>query len=319
MGAGRVLITGGTGFVGRRLVAALVGAGRPVTVATRTGQGPDGPGIRSAAVGEIGPDTVWDDALADAEAVVHLAAHVHIAPERAAAKADLFDWVNHLGTARLCDAAAGAGVSRFVFLSSITVLGPNQVPGHPFTDRSPPRPDTPYARSKLAAETCLTACAARSGMALTVLRPPLICGGGVGGNLGALLRLARLPIPLPFGAVRNRRTLLSRDNLVSAIGAILDHPAPHAVAGTFVLGDREALSTAAIVTTLREGLRRPPLLLPAPPALIGMGLGLAGRAGMARRLLGDLEVESSRFREAAGWTDVTDTRASLRETAQSQP
>ena len=287
------------------MAARLAEAGHDLTLALRRPwQGDLPPRTRVVAVGEIGPATDWREALDGARAVIHLAAHVHVAPERAEAEAALFDRVNHLGTLRLFEQAATAAIGLFVFVSSITVLGGASQPGRPFDEDTDPRPETPYGRSKLAAERALRS---SEGPPLVILRPPLVAGAGVGGNLRSLARLAALPVPLPLGAVHNRRTLLSLDNLASAIEAVLARPSP----GTYGLGDRTPLSTGEIVAALRAGKGRRPGLVPVPPALLRSLAALAGRAGDAQRLLGDLEVDSSRFRAAYGWDDEVETRLAL--------
>lgn len=309
---GRVLITGATGFVGRALVPALAAAGRPLTLAVRAPAATSGGEVRQVTVGEIGPETDWSEALSEVEAVIHLAARVHVAPERAEAEAGLFDRVNHVGAARLFAQAAGRGVGTFVFASSITVLGSASPAGGAFDDRSPTRPETPYARSKLDAEAALAALAGGSATRLVTLRPPLIAGEGVAGNLGSLARLAATPWPLPLGGIRNRRTLLSRDNLVSAIAAVLEQPRP----GTYLLGDVAPLSTSDIVRHLREGAGGRAPLLPLPVGPIARTARLLGFASHAQRLFGDLVLNSSGFRRAFDWADVVDTAATLRRTGQ---
>jgi nucleoside-diphosphate-sugar epimerase len=156
--------------------------------------------------------------------------------------------------------------------------------------------------------------AARSATRLVILRPPLIVGPGVKGNLERLIRLAARPVPLPLGGLRNRRTLVSRDNLVSAIERVLDLGAA-APAGTYLIGDREPCSTSDIVRALRHGLGRRAMLLPAPLHLLRPALAAIGAGSAYQRLFGDLELDSSGFRGAFAWTDIVDTAAALRAAA----
>ena len=308
MEANRILVTGATGFVGQGVTQCLAEAGYPLTLAIRRPLPPSS--HRVVEIGSIGALTEWREALRHVCAVVHLAAHVHVAPERASAESELFDEVNHRGAVRLFSQALVAGVSTFVFVSSSNVLGSGTRPGSPYRDTTPPAPETPYGLSKLAAEDALTTLAAGSVTTCTILRPPLVCGPGVGGNLGSLARLAAGPLPLPLGGIDNRRTLISRDNLASAILAVLRRPR----AGRFVLGDREPLSTSDIVRHLREGAGRASRLLPMPTGLVRRLAHLLGRGAQADRLLGDLDIDAGGFRSAFAWEDVVDTATVLRRT-----
>lgn len=308
----RILVTGATGFVGSRLVETFARGGRALTLALRRDGSVKVPGdVRVVTVGDLGPETDWDAALAGVRDVVHLAAHVHVAPERALHQRDLFDRVNRTASLALFDAAARHGVRRFVHLSSVTVLGATNEAGRPFDDASPARPETPYAVSKLRAEEELATRASGLATRLVVLRPPLVCGPGQAGNLVSLTRALRWPVPLPLGAIHNRRTLLSLDNLVDAIRAVLDRDAGDLPTGTYLLGDAEPLSTTDILRHLAAGLGRAPRLVPAPRRLIRAAATALGRGGIEARLFGDLEVDSSRFRQAFAWRDVTDTATSL--------
>lgn len=288
----RVLVTGGTGFLGRHLVPWLRGAGHEVAAPGRD------------ALRAESPVEAWRAALSGSGAVLHLAARAHRvqeAPDEAAFMATNRDW-----TIRLAWAAREAGVARFLFVSTIGVHGQ----GGAVTEASPLLPETPYARSKLGAERDLPEA---FGGPVTILRPPLVCGPGAPGNLARLRRLAALPVPLPLGAVRNRRTLLSVDGFCTAVGAVLRRwAAGEVAAGPYVLGDAAPLSTRDMLVALREGLGRPPRLLPVPPAALALALRAAGRGAMASQLLGDLVVDAAAFRRDFGWQPVADTRPTLR-------
>ncbi|MGE0626197.1 MAG: NAD-dependent epimerase/dehydratase family protein [Hyphomicrobiaceae bacterium] len=321
MEPGRVLITGATGFVGQHLVPFLTKRGWPLTLATRSprnAMSAAAADVRVVQIGEVGPDTDWTDALDEVWAVVNLAGRAHVMRETTPDPGALFNRVNADGAKRLYGAAAAAGVRGFVQISSIGVLGDVSAPGRPFNDASTPHPHSPYACSKHAAEETLTAMATEGGPALVILRLPLLCGAGAKGNLWRLLRLSRRPIPLPLGGVRNRRSLLSVDNLASAIDAVLQRRRRGAVSGTFVLADRQVVSTGDIVAALREGFGMRSMLFPVPGPLLGPALKAAGGTRLATQLLGDLEIDASGFSAAFGWTPQMTTRACLVETARQE-
>ncbi|MBV9522801.1 MAG: NAD-dependent epimerase/dehydratase family protein, partial [Alphaproteobacteria bacterium] len=199
---GPILITGATGFVGRALVAALSQSHRLVLALRRTGAIPPCADVAVRPIDAIGPDTDWRAALDGVASVIHLAAHVHVADD--AGDAAAFDRVNHAGTLRLAQSARRAGIQRFLYLSSAKVHG--EASGErPFREDDPPRPADPYAVSKWRAEQALAKLAAEGGPATIILRPPLVYGAGAKANFAALLRLCRLGLPLPFGAIDNRR------------------------------------------------------------------------------------------------------------------
>jgi nucleoside-diphosphate-sugar epimerase len=294
---GRILITGATGFVGRALVAALASRHHLILPVRRTDALASAPQVEVHPIGEIGPETDWSSALDRIETVIHLAAHVHVAgPEEAAG----FDRVNRAGTRRLAEAARAAGVARFIYLSSAKVHGEESF-GQPFREDDAPRPEGPYATSKWQAEQALAEIAAAGGPAMVILRPPLVYGPGAKANVASLLRLCRLGLPLPFGAIDNRRSLIFLGNLVAAIERVVDAPL---VSGcrTYLLRDGEDLSTGDLVRRLGAAAGRRVLLLPVPPGALAAALRLIGRGGVATRLLGSFAVDDSRFRADFAWT-----------------
>lgn len=295
----RILITGATGFVGRALVPALLARGHRVIPAVRPNHEITKAGTGARLIGDIGSDTDWRAALDGIEAVVHLAARVHMMGEGGQDTESIYRQTNTEGTRRLAVEAAAAGVKRLVFLSTVKVNG-EQTPGYPFTEADPPRPASPYALSKWAAEKVLAEVAATTGIEVVILRPPLVYGEGVGGNFLSLLKLCRLAPPLPFSAVENARSLIYLGNLVDAIAAALEHPA--AAGKTFLLRDGKDLSTPALIRLIADGLDRPVRLFPLPLYFVRFLAAIAGKSAAMERLSGSLRVDDKKIRRELGWT-----------------
>jgi len=281
-----ILVTGATGFVGTRLCRDLRAAGREVRAADRS------------TVGPVTPQTDWTPFLEGCSTVVHLLARVHRRGEAADDAAYRRDNVEL--TLNLAAQAARAGVRRFVFLSSVKVHGDESPPGRPIRETDPPAPTDPYGRSKLAAETALFELGRDTGLEIVAIRPPMVYGAGVKANFRALLRAVDRRLPLPLGAVHNRRSLVGLGNLGDFIALCIDHP--QAAGESFLVSDGATISTAELLRAMAEALGRGPALLPVPPRLLDGAMRMLGRADLATRLLGDLEVDIGKARERLGWT-----------------
>lgn len=205
--------------------------------------------------------------------------------------------VNVEGTVRLARQAAAAGVKRFIFVSSIGVNG--NASTRPFSAEDEPRPAEPYARSKWEAERELLKIHEETGMELVIIRPPLVYGPNAPGNFGSLVRWIEKGIPLPLGAIDNKRSLVGIDNLVDLIVCCIDHPA--AANQTFLAGDGEDISTTELLRGVGTAMRKPARLIPVPAALLYVGATLLGRRAMAQRLLGSLQVDIGKTRKLLGW------------------
>ena len=300
----RILVTGASGFIGRVAVAALAAAGHAVRAATRRSPvlpfAP--PQVEVVAHGDLEAPVDWTPLLAGIDAVIHLAGIAHV---EGIATARYYH-VNHLATVALAHAALTAGVGRLIFVSSIRAqTGPAS--DVVLTEAIEPRPTDAYGRSKLAAEVALFA----SGIPVTILRPVPVYGAGMKGNLRTLMRLAALPIPLPFGAFANRRSLVSLHNLVAAIAHALREPDR---SETYVVADPHPVSLAEIVTALRRGMGRSPGLIAMPPGPIRFGLTALGRRQDWERLNATLIADPSKL-VAAGWRPDPDTIGALAATA----
>jgi len=282
-----ILITGVNGWVGAALAGHCSEHGHAVLGSTRLG-GPDG----GFASGDIGAQTDWREALQGREAVVHVAARVHVMRERASDPLAEFRAVNTQGTLCLAQQAAEAGVRRFVFVSSIKVNGEYTKPGQPFRHDQPPAPQDAYGQSKAEAEAGLRRIEGETGLEVVIVRPPLVYGPGVKANFAALGTWIARGRPLPFGRIQNnKRSLVSLQNLVSLIGTCLEHPG--AAGQTFLVSDGQDLSTRELTEQLGRAVGRPVRLIGVPPSWL-MALGkLTGRSGAIDRLLQSLQVTST--------------------------
>ena len=251
-------------------------------------------------------------ALPGTDAVVHLAARVHVMQDRAADPLAEHRHVNRDATLALARAAQQAGVRRFVFLSTVKVNGERTAEA-PFRERDTPAPADPYAVSKWEAEQGLQQIAAGGALDLVILRPPLVYGPGVKGNFLRLMQLVARRVPLPLGGVANRRSLIYVGNLASAIErAACIEPA---VRGTFLLSDGEDLSTAELVRKLGAAMGRRARLFALPPALLA-ALGRAlGKGNEVTRMIESLRVDCSAARRELQWEIPFTVEQGLRETA----
>lgn len=299
----RILVTGATGFVGRALIPVLRDAGHEVVAAVRGASDLD---VEQRVVGDLGPDTDWRAALEGIEAVVHLAARVHVMNETAADPLAEHRKANTEGTRRLGEQAAEAGVRRLVFLSTIKVNGERGT----FGDLDAPAPVDPYGVAKMEAEQALFAI---PGLEAVSLRPPLVYGPRVKGNFLALLGLCRKAWPLPLGAIDNRRSLIYVGNLCDAVRCCLEHP--EAPGRTFLVRDGEDLSTAALIRRLAKALGRPAPLLPVPPGLLRLAGRLTGKGPQVARLLESLRIDDGAIRRDLGWAPPFTVEQGFAETA----
>lgn len=282
----RILVTGASGFIGQSLCPVLRARGHEVVAFER------------ASGGDIAAIPDWSAQLGGAHAVVHLAALAHASgvPEQEIRA------VNVDAALRVGKGAAGAG-ARMIFMSSVKVHG-EETPDAPFNESSPLAPQGAYARAKADAEAALRAV---PGLALTVLRPPLVYGAGVKANFLALLRAVARGWPLPFASIANRRSLLYAGNLADAVARCLE--APQAPGRTYLVSDGAALSTPELCRALGAALGKPARLFRCPPALLEI-------APAARKLTRSLVADDSALRRELGWAPPHDFEAGLRLTAE---
>lgn len=299
MASERVLLTGASGFLGPHVVAALARAGYRLRLAQRSPQ-PVPEGVETVVTGDLSASFDWRAALDGVDHVVHMAGLAHAGPGLDEA---LYARVNAEATLELAAAAAAAGVRRFVYLSSIKALS-GAFDGPPLSESAQPAPGDAYGRSKLAAERGLAAL----DLDWVALRPVLIYGPGVKANMAALLRLARVPLPLPLGGLQAPRSLLAAENMADAIRFALTPACP--ARQVYTVSDPDPISVSGMLTAMRAGLGRGPGLLAVPEPWLRRLARLAGREETFLKLAGSLVARPERLLRA-GWQPPAETKAAL--------
>lgn len=291
-----ILLTGSTGFVGTNLVNSLtLKSDYIVKSAVRHAVNKDD-GLLFE-VGDINASTDFELPLNNTTVVVHCAARAHVENHATVDSLAQFRVVNTEGTLNLARQAAEAGVRRFIFLSSIGVNGISNT--SPFSIDDSPAPVEDYAVSKLEAEIGLRNIAEETGMEVVIIRPPLVYGPNAPGNFGKLAKLASKNLPLPYGAVKNLRSLVAVDNLVDLITTCIDHP--NAANQTFLVSDDHDVSTTELLREMTLAAGKKPRLLPIPMSWLYLTGKLTGKKAIIDRLCGSLRVDISHTKEMLDW------------------
>jgi nucleoside-diphosphate-sugar epimerase len=300
-----MFVTGATGFVGRALVSKLLTKDCQIKALVRKVSTYLPFEIEQVVfdLGEIEGDGSIKATFSGVDVVVHAAARVHIMQDRSANPLAEFRKLNRDMTLALAELAADEGVKRFVFLSSIGVNGNNSV--MPFSEKDTPNPQEPYAISKYEAEQGLLVLAKKTGMQVVIIRPPLVYGPNAPGNFGTLVNWLRRAVPLPLGAINNKRSFVALDNLVSFIALCADRTrSPKAANQVFLISDGEDVSTTQLLSKVADALGKKRWLLPVPVGLMSFVARLIGKGDVANRLFGSLQVDSSKARDLLGWQPV---------------
>lgn len=283
-----------------------------MTVLVRAPTAPLASGISRICPSEIVNTGDFTDRFAGITTVVHLAARVHVMLETVSKPLTAFRAINVENTLNLARQAAVAGLKRFVFISSVKVNGESTSPCQSFTEADPASPRDFYAQSKYEAEQGLHQLSADTGMEVVIIRPPLVYGPGVKANLAALKNAVQRGWPLPLGAVHNRRSLVSLDNLVDFIVTCINHP--NAANQTFLVSDGQDMSTTELVRGMSQAAGMPARLLPVPVWALRAGASLLRKRDVVQRLCGNLQVDISKARSVLGWVPPVSVEEGLRRT-----
>lgn len=308
-----IFLTGASGFVGRAVQQRMIATGYTVTAALRPGNVVSDPSVAVFEFERFDDQKDWVSALTGHDIVIHCAARVHVMNDKESDPLAAFRRVNVDGTLALARHSAAAGVKRFVFISSIKVNGEATGQGRAYHADDVPAPCEPYGISKLEAEQGVIAVGRATAMEVVIIRPVLVYGPGVKANFLSMMRWVEKGVPLPFGAIDNRRSLVSIDNLVDLIAVCVEHP--HAANQTFLVSDGEDLSTTDLLRRMARALSKPARLLSIPESLMRVGAALVGKRELSGRLCGSLQVDIEKTRTILEWEPPVDIDTALDATA----
>lgn len=302
----KVLVTGASGFLGSAICEYLTGRDYEVFGLGRTKQChtpnfiyADICNVTSQILDQVSPDIV-----------IHCAAISDILTNNCTDRTAEFMRVNCEGTANLARVSAEIGVKRFIFLSSIKVNGESTSEGKPFTALDDPCPEDDYGKSKMAAETSLIAIAESSAMAFVIIRPPLIYGKGVKGNFAKLVKLTEMMIPIPFGGVKNKRSLIGLSNLTSLIFKCMEHK--NAENQIFVACDGQDLSSPDLIKIIAKSLSIKPKIVNFPLPLLWFLAVVFRKQLTAKKVLSTLQVDNTKVTNAICWAPNTSVEDELK-------
>ena len=310
----KILITGANGFIGRALSGHLVSSAKYSVVGTYRRPSTDVPSdIQMFSTGEVDGNTDWNRALQGVDTVIHLAARAHVLNAGSEDPVTEFERINVEGAINLAKQSIKAGVRRFIFISSIGVNGA-ETHKSAFTENDEPRPHADYARSKLKAERELAELLAGESMELTVIRPPLVYAAEAPGNFNRLLKLIASGLPLPFAAVKNKRSMIALDNLVDFVELCIEHPL--AANELCLVSDGDDFSISEIIKLLASGMKRKERLFSLPDPVLRSVASALGKRSLYTQLCRSLVVDTAKSKTLLNWVPAKKTDEALVEAGQ---
>lgn len=302
-----ILVTGCTGFIGQHLCDVLVDMPKVTLKRAIRDESQKLNNSENVVISNIDGNTIWNAALENVQVVIHLAARAHITDEKSQNALEEFRKVNTEGTLYLAKQAAANGVKRFVFLSSIGVNGVNS--SRPFLYSDIPNPTEDYAISKFEAEQGLKAISEKTGMEIVIIRPPLVYGKKAPGNFATLLKLARTDVPLPLGAIKNKRSFVAVTNLVDLIITCTEHAS--AANEVFLASDGSDISTTELLRLIRVSIGNKSRLLPIPMGMVVFLASILGKKKEALRISDSLQVDINHTQQLLDWKPPLTTELAL--------
>ena len=312
MSGEHILLSGASGFIGSALLTDFIRHNRKVTALVRNDRSHLSPEVKVIVADLSSLEQLDESALSGVDTVVHTAAIAEVADASSEQLLGRYRQINSDATLSLAKRAADAGVKRFIFVSSIKVNGEVNIGAAPFAPDDTPNPTDPYGISKHEAEQGLLRLSREGEIEVVIIRLPLVYGFGVKGNFASMMKWVKKGVPLPLGAVSNRRSLLSLENLISFIDLCVDRErSPLAANEIFILSDGVDFSTTELLQMVAKAYGVPPRLIPVPVSWMRFFARLLGKGAVADRLFGDLRVDSSKAQNMLRWQPVVTMKEQL--------
>ena len=290
----KILMTGGSGFVGENLISNLLKKDYYQVISLARSYK-----VKQQSVEQIITDNIFEaDFPKSIDVVIHLAGRAHILNDQSTDPLTDFRKVNVEGTLQLARQALDKKVKRFIFISSIGVNGAITF-DQPFSESTLPKPHADYAISKFEAEQELKKLFSGSDTELVIIRPPLVYAAHAPGNFARLLKLASTNLPLPFAQTNNKRSFVALENLVNFIQVCIEHP--NAANQTFLVADQHSLSIRELVEYLKQGMGKKPYFIYIPQPLMKLGAICLGKSKLYEQLFASLEIDTTKAQKLLDW------------------
>lgn len=308
-------MTGATGFVGQRVVDKALEKEMQISAIARKDkliiQKQNLPQVEWHD-GDLTPDFDWKTCLDGVDCVVHCAARVHQMKEDVHAIQNAYDETNFHATVNLARQAQQAGVKRFIFLSSIKVNGESTELNEPFINTVAQMPEDPYGLSKYKAELALQELANQSSLDVVIIRPPLVYGPGVKANFQSMMKWVCRGIPLPLGAINNKRSMVYLDNLVDLILTCTQYN--ESINEVLLVSDDHDISTSELLYQIKKAANSSTWLIPVPMKSFTIAAKLLNKPQIAQRLCGSLQVDISHTKKQLNWQPPISWKQGITET-----
>ncbi len=307
-----IAVTGGSGFVGSAVISELSHQKiKGIALSRKKLTLPSN--FSYVKIPEIGTQTSYGNSLSGVDCIIHCAARVHVLNEHISNPISEFREVNTFGVLNFAKQAIAAGVKRFIFISSIKVNGEKTDNGKYFFANDSPHPTDPYGISKLEAEHGLIELSKKTGLEVTIIRPTLVYGPGVKANFESMMKWLSCGVPMPLGAIRNKRSLVYIENLTSLILICIEHK--KANREVFLVSDDNDISTPQLLSLLAKTLGVPNRIVSVPIRVLEIAALIIGRKDLVIKLCSSLRVDITKTKELLDWEPPISIGRGLRETA----